>query len=185
MTNENAQRLFEQAHAGLQEDLNNIQQRTADASLPDVQKFVNLVLEWRTDPNQKQLLWEMFEEAFSTQDLLTFFGTFNSFVSNCLLANSCFAVEWRKPDYDLSGTESREIQYLPDGCVKTILTTKEDPDSSAHVIWAHDEHPGHCSDAKVLIEAMEFMKQRNAEYMERMLKLEEEITHLSNLLQGP
>jgi hypothetical protein len=169
--------IYDRAKADLHQDFENIVGLLQDQRFPDVNAFLQKILEWKykKGSTHSQLVWEIFHHAIEIEDEKCFFGSLNSFVSNCLLDDSYFAIEWRKPDYlyktEVYGgieVQAPELQWLPGGEIKTMLTTKDDPKGKPVVVWAHDDNG--TQDAKLLIEAMDIAEERA---IQRLIDLEE------------
>jgi hypothetical protein len=112
------------------------------------------------------MLWEIFRNVFDVEPVL-FMGSFNSFVSNELIDDSASRVEYRvldkiKKDVVYQLGEKKITVSIPDliyenGEFKTVLSTKEDPESEPIVFCDNDG----TQDVKLLMEAMdkaEFLK---------------------------
>lgn len=188
---DDATKIYERAKARLQYDFESILRRLQESKDEDVTHFVQKLLEWNTDRRsmRSQLAWEIFHKAISIEDELTFFGSLNSFVGNCLLDDSYFTIEWRKTDYLVTTEvfEGREIQnlelqWLPNGDFKTKLTTKDDPEGKPVVIWSQDDNGK--QDPKLLIEAMEIAEQRAIQRLKDMEELEEERDELIDRIRN-
>lgn len=180
-------KIYDRAQAQLQYDYENVLERLRNEEGTDVGTFLRKVLEWKTEKGsmRSQLVWEIFHKAISIEDELTFFGSINSFVGNCLLDDSYFTIEWHKTDYLITTEvfEGREIQnldlqWLPNGDLKTMLTTKDDPQGKPVVLWARDDNGK--QDPKLLIEAMEIAEQRALQRLKDMEELEEKLDRIKN-----
>lgn len=111
----------------------------------DVGKFMQRVLEWRTEP-KRQLLWELFHEVIDMTDM-GFMGSFVGFVANNLLDDDAFRIEWRKPYLD----DKHNLVWLPNGEFKTVLTDKDDPKAEPVVVSDNDG----TQNVSLLMEAMD------------------------------
>lgn len=161
MNNEAAQKLLDMAQGVLQDDFDSLVKRLEPRHPGGlIPVFVARVLEWQADPEKKQLVYEMFRKAFS-YEYLTFFGSLNSFVGNCLLDDSYFQIEWRKPEL-----KDFQLQWLPGGDFKTELTTKEDPNGHPEVIWSKDDNG--TQKVELLLEAMDILEERTAQRQKEM-----------------
>lgn len=171
--NPDALTIFKSAEATLQANFTRLLEQMRSNEGTPVGVFMERVVAWRASAenrsDKKQFLFCIFEKAFNTIDDMSFFSSFGSFVGNCLLDDSYYAIEWRKPDYiwteeTFAGKVIKipEIQYISGGNIKTMLTTKEDPDGRPFVVWAHDDTPNHETAAEPLLEAMDIMEQREA-----------------------
>ena len=108
--------------------------------------FTNRILSWHENKSKKQLLWEMFHKAIEIENPVLFMGSLRSFVGNCLLDDSAFRIEWRKNYVD----ENHDLVWESGG-YKTVLSSKEDPDSSPIVLWDNDGK----QNVRLLMEAMD------------------------------
>lgn len=117
-----------------------------------VTDFIIRVLEWYNNKDKSQLLWEFTHKAFDMNPLL-FMGSFGSFVGNCLLDDSSFKIEWRKPD--LNGYS---LKWLPNGEFQTIVTTKDDPKGKPLLVWSGDDDGE--TDVALIMEAMDILEER-------------------------
>jgi len=179
MNNEAAQKLLSMAQGDLQDDFNRLMKRLEPLHPGDlIPVFVARVLEWQADPEKKQLVYEMFRKAFSYNSL-TFFGSLNGFVGNCLLDDSYFQIEWRKPDY----MKGFRLQWLPGGDYKTKLTTKEDPKGRPEVIWSKDDNG--TQRVELLLEAMDILEERTAQHQKEMEEAAAFIRSASEKLTKP
>jgi hypothetical protein len=98
------------------------------------------------------MLWEFTHKAFDMNPLL-FMGSFGSFVGNCLLDDSSFKIEWRKPD--LNGYS---LKWLPNGEFQTIVTTKDDPKGKPLLVRSSDDDGE--TDVALIMEAMDILEER-------------------------
>lgn len=179
----NAQKLLEEAKLNLASDYSALMRLVESPTSGAVSRFVLLAMEWRADSTKRQCFWEMFHTAFDCESPLSFFGELYCFVGNCLLDDSAFAVEWRKPDYrmetvdygPLGVREVPELQWLPGGGFKTKLTTKDDPDGRPNVIWAHDDTPGRSIDVHDLFEAMKIKLEREEERLKHFEEVQNSV----------
>lgn len=113
----------------------------------DIGRFMERALEWRTDASKRQLLWELFHEVIDMSDL-GFIGSFESFVSNALLDDAAFRVEWRKAFLD----EKHNLVWLSGGDFKTVLTDKDDPRAEPVIVLDFNEGT---QNVALLMEAMD------------------------------
>jgi hypothetical protein len=90
--------------------------------------------------------------------------TFHGFVVNCLLDDSAFRVEYRKlfidENYDLVWENNEH---------KTVLSSKDDPDSDPVVIWDNDG----TQKVSLLMEAMDHAELRHLRRQQQNEKIKE------------
>jgi hypothetical protein len=139
--------LFSLAMTKLTSDREGLNSLLEEEKGTELGKFMERALLWRTEASKKQHLWELFHEVIDMSDM-NFMGSFISFVSNCLLDDSFFKVEWRKPFLD----ENRRLVWLPGGEFKTVLTSKDDPRAEPVIVWDNDNGT---QDVSLLMEAMD------------------------------
>jgi hypothetical protein len=179
--NKNVREIYDRAKADLHQDFERTLERLKEAEGTDVGVFMEKLLEWKykKGSTHSQLAWEIFHRAIEIENEKCFFGSLNSFVGNCLLDDSYFAIEWRKPDYlyktEVYGgieVQAPELQWLPGGEFKTMLTTKDDPKGKPVVVWAHDDNG--TQNAKLLLEAMDIAEERAIQRLKDLEELEEQ-----------
>lgn len=142
----------------LNADRARLERLLAEYSNNPVGEFMRRVLDWYNDKDKKQLLWEFAHKAFDLNPIL-FMGSFVSFVGNCLLDDSAFKIEWRKPDFN-----GYDLIWLPNGEYKTILTTKDDPKSSPLLLQSTEDDAK--KDVDLIMEAMDIKELREKEMQE-------------------
>lgn len=137
--------------------------RVYNDSPVEIQEFVQRVFAWKQDSTRKQWIWELFHEVidFGSRD---FNGNFGSFVSNYLLDDSEFRVEWRKPAVDSNGR-----LIWGKGGFETVVTTKEDP--AAEPVVVSDFIDGR-QNVSLLMEAMDHMERRHEERIQENEKVQ-------------
>jgi len=162
-TKDQIESIHQKALGTLDSDRKSLERLLTEYSDFPIIPFIHRVLDWRCDKNKSQWLWEFAHQAFDLSPLL-FLGGFTSFVSNCLLDDSSFKIDWRKPE--LNG---HQLIWLPGGEFKTMLTTKEDPDSRPLLLWAGDDGT---SNVDILMEAMDLLEQRELERLRKAQELE-------------
>ena len=101
-----------------------------------------------------------------------FMDSFESFVSNSLLDDSAFRIEWRKNFVD----ENHNLVWLPGGVCKTVLTTKDDPKAEPVVVLDNDG----TQQVALLMEAMDHKEWEHRQRIEQ----EEELQRLLSKLKG-
>lgn len=148
--------------------------RLSDEHTPDdVKAFIARVFQWRRDrKNGSQWLWELFHEAISMSPI-GFMDSFGSFVSNSLLDDSAFRIEWRKNFVD----ENHNLVWLPGGVCKTVLTTKDDPRAEPVVVVDHNDGT---QNVALLMEAMDHKEWEHRQRIEQ----EEELQRLFTKIKG-
>lgn len=139
--------LFSFALNKLTADRDALNELLAEESGTDLGRFMERALEWRTEASKRQLLWELFHEVIDMSDL-GFIGSFVSFVSNALLDDAAFRVEWRKAFLD----EKHNLVWLPGGDFKTVLTDKDDPSAQPVIVLDYNEGT---QNVALLMEAMD------------------------------
>lgn len=148
--------LLEFAQIKLQMDFNRCSELYFYEKEPQVAKFVQAVWEWQRDRQKSQMVWEIFHNAFNT-DELNFFAGLASFVGNCLLDDDRFVVKWFEWDFE---------EYEKSGDMKPKASTKENPKSWPEVFWAPDQTGEH--DPNILLEIMNIHESRTNKRMQEI-----------------
>lgn len=91
MTNTN--QLFESAIAEIKADHESLNKLIDNQQDTEIGRFINRALDWRI--NNPHLFYELFHEVIDTS-IHGFMGSFNSWVRNNLLDDSCFEIRWFK-----------------------------------------------------------------------------------------
>ena len=164
-TNGNAEKILNKAQNQLQDAYMRIQERI-EKNYEDTGPFIQRLIDWVSDDSHI-MAYTMFHEAISVENPLNFFESLNSFVGNCLLDDRAFRIEWHKVFYD----ENFELVWDNAGEFKTVVTTKEDPESRP-VVLRYNGDENRCHRALLLMEAMDILeareKQRTKEIEEDM-----------------
>lgn len=176
--NETATKIFAEAEKKLHDDFTSfLEQLSCSEGTPEG-KFMERVLEWKNNRLHHLYLYMMFEHAFDTENTLNFFDSLNSFVANCLLDDAFYHLEWVKADYLMTDVEFHghtmrraQTQWLPGGRLKTMVTTKEDPEGRPTVRWTNGDDESHSQDVHALLEAMDIMEQRESDQTEKMQRI--------------
>jgi hypothetical protein len=151
MKNINLDTILDSAVKQINKEYAALQQFLIEEESTLVGYFTNRVLSWYGDKRKKQLLWEMFHKAIDIESPVLFMGSLHSFVVNCLLDDSAFRIEWRKNYVD----ENHNLVW-ENGGHRTILSSKEDPDSFPIVLWDNDGK----QNVHLLMEAMDEVELR-------------------------
>ena len=168
---------------------------------PDVVRFVERVLEWKSDYNRCQWLYTFLLHATpgATTESLGWMASFSSFVSNCCLDDSYFKIHWIEPDYLWEDDTLRlpdgtsfmykrsEIQYIPRGepdfyglGSKYKVSTKDNPNSEPTVFWSNDDNdPEQSQDVKLLLEAMDLIEAREKQRIADIEDMQEKMAKIS------
>lgn len=124
------------------------------------------------DNEQVSFVFETRDEAISMSPI-GFMDSFGSFVSNSLLDDSAFRIEWRKNFVD----ENHNLVWLPGGDCKTVLTTKDDPRAKPVVVVDHNDGT---QNVALLMEAMDHKEWEHRQRIEE----EEELQRLLSKVKG-
>jgi hypothetical protein len=149
--------IFQRAKLQLEYEKNLLYSVLKEEENTEIGIFIRRVLSWYEDKEKKQLLWETFHEVFDLNPLL-FFGTFHSFVVNCLLDDSAFRVEHRKPL-----TEGYSLIWNADGSFKTTLSDENDFRATPVVVRDNDGS----QNVELLMKAMDKAELRDVQRKEK------------------
>jgi hypothetical protein len=173
------QSIYDKAIADILKQKTSLEELIEESKGSELEAFIQRVLSWYNDENKIHMLWEIFRNVFDLDPIL-FMGSFGSFVSSELLDDSAFRVEYRVLDkikkdvaYQLGEkkiTVSISDLVYENGELKTIPSTKEDPESEPIVFRDNDG----TQDIKLLMEAMdkaEFLAAERAKVHQELLEL--------------
>lgn len=158
--------------------------RAQESGTP-IGEFLTRVLTWRTDPNRRHWLWELFNEAIDMSDV-HFMGSLASFINNCLIDDHAFRVEYRKPflKEEIIGTlpngvplKSFNLEWQTDGSFKTVLVEESDPKGSPVVVLDNDG----TQDVRKLMRAMD---RKEREHDERLALEAEKLELFRRIREG-
>ncbi len=162
------QTIYNNAITNLNNQRNRLDSLIKENKNSDIGNFTERVLAWYHDKNKKQLLWEIFHNVFDLNPIL-FMETFANFVTNCLLDDSAFRVEYRKLFVD----GKHDLVWEKDG-YKTVLSTKDDPEAEPVVIRDNDG----TQKVALLMEAMDHAEFRHFQRIQEDEELQEKLRSL-------